>query len=362
MVYPPSSTCDTVIAPIVTIRNAGLNTLTSVDLKYKVDAQTLQTYSWTGSLASLTTANITLPPYNFLSGTHTLTAYTSNPNSSADMNNMNDTIVRNFTVLAKPVGIQAPVQEGFVSTSFPPANWTIENSSNLLSRSTACGGYGTSSQSMKADFLTISTGTDMLESNYIDFANLLPPVTLYFDLAYASYSTTYFDSLAIELYDDCSGKSIRVYADGYPGMATAPPTTTSFIPTASQWRTDTVHLDTMSGKAPMKIRFLAITDYGNNLYIDNINLAGTPTGNAVPAHLNLQITVFPNPSTGVLFINNLPANSKLEIENVFGEQVYSAKEVSSNARIDLTHVCNGVYFIRISNERGSDVKKMIISK
>ncbi|UOK43894.1 MULTISPECIES: T9SS type A sorting domain-containing protein [Flavobacterium] len=51
--------------PIVTIRNTGANTLTSIVLEYWINnASTHQTYTWTGAIASMATTDILLPVNN----------------------------------------------------------------------------------------------------------------------------------------------------------------------------------------------------------------------------------------------------------------------------------------------------------
>jgi hypothetical protein len=253
----------------VVIRNAGLNTLTSVNLFYSMDAQPFQSINWTGTLASFATASITLPNYNLLSGSHTLVAYTSNPNSSTDQNLNNDTITYLFDVIANPSGVAPPVFEGFVPNSFPPLNWQIENSTNLWSRSNTVGGYSNSTQSARADFYNIQSGEDKILSMYVDFTNAIPPIRMFFDVAYAPYSATYQDSLFVDVYSDCNGAGPKIYSKGYLGLATAPTTTTLFVPTATQWRTDTINLDTCAGNPPTRFRFIAKSGYGNQLYLDN---------------------------------------------------------------------------------------------
>src|ERR1041384_5812023 len=51
-----------------------------------------------------------------------------------------------------------------------------------------------------------------------------------------------------------------------------------FVPLATQWQTDTLNLDSLAGHAPMTIRFHAKSGYGNELYIDNINIHANATG------------------------------------------------------------------------------------
>ncbi|HWY36994.1 MAG TPA: hypothetical protein VNY73_00450, partial [Bacteroidia bacterium] len=69
--------CTTTVTPVAVIKNAGTTTMTSCTVNYKLDAGSTMTYSWTGSLATGATANVTLPNLVTTSGTHTLTINTS---------------------------------------------------------------------------------------------------------------------------------------------------------------------------------------------------------------------------------------------------------------------------------------------
>jgi photosystem II stability/assembly factor-like uncharacterized protein len=353
LVYPGATTCDSIITPIVKIRNAGVDTIFNVDLHYKIDAQTWQVYNWSGTLPTLATANITLPTYTFTSTTHTLTAYTSNPNLATDQNANNDTIVRNFTILASPSGATPPpLMEGFVSTTFPPANWTLQNSAGLLSRSGTVGGYGTSTQSMMADFFSISSGTSRLISPYVDFTNAVAPITLYFDVAYAPYPG-YDDSLVVDLYSDCPGYAERLYARGSATLATAPSSSSPFVPTSTQWRTDTIHLDSLAGHAPMQIRFNAITGYGNDLFIDNINLTANGVG-IYSLQNDFIFNLYPNPANNSfsMEISSL-ANEKVEIVmydmlgNIVNTMQENAVRGTNTFALDVSGLSEGIYLVQV---------------
>jgi len=58
------STCTNVIAPTVTIQNNGEETITDMDIEYKINGEA-HVYNWTGSLSSLHTATIDLPEVEF---------------------------------------------------------------------------------------------------------------------------------------------------------------------------------------------------------------------------------------------------------------------------------------------------------
>ncbi len=367
MTYPPATTCDTVIAPSIKIRNAGIDTIFSVDLHYKMDAQSWQVYNWSGTLPSLATANIVLPTYTLTPTTHTVTAYTTNPNSSTDQNLYNDTIVRTFTIFGNPLATTAPpIVQGFVPAAFPPTNWTLQNSSNLWSRSSSVGGYGNSTQSAMANFYNINGGNDKLVTQYVDFSNTVAPITLYFDVAYQPYGPSYSDSLVVELYSDCPGIPERIYAKGSSTLATAPASTNEFLsPLNSQWRTDTIHLDSLAGRPAMEIRFCAISGFGNDLYLDNINLTANGLGIQ-----NLQndflFSIYPNPANSNFNLEmSSPTESKMEIDiyDMMGNLVQANPENAAEGKnyftLDVSRFSEGIYLVQV-RENGS-VKTQRIS-
>jgi photosystem II stability/assembly factor-like uncharacterized protein len=368
MTSPPSTTCDTIIIPIVKIRNAGQDTLFSTDLHYKMDNQAWQIYNWVGVLPTLATYSITLPTYTLAAGVHTFTAYTANPNSSVDQNANNDTIVRSFTILSSnPGSITPPLVEGFVSSTFPPTNWTLENSSNLWLHNTTYGGYQNSTNSAMADFYNVNGGTDLMFSQYIDFTNLIPPITMYFDLAYAPYPN-YYDSLGIELYSDCAGTPEFLWGKGSPGLATAPPMTGSFAPAANQWRTDTLHLDSLAGHSPKEIRFVAISGFGNELYIDNINI----TANALSVQSfenNSYFSVYPNPANNSFSIEMSSAENaaiKIMIYDLMGNVVRTEDKNASAGKnyfpIDVSNFSDGIYLVQVIGNGVARTKKISVMK
>ncbi len=78
----------------ITIRvfNYGSNTVTAFDLTAIINGVALPVYSWTGSFAASSTADVTIGNFNFTSLIQdTIVAYTSMPNGSADSYPANDT-------------------------------------------------------------------------------------------------------------------------------------------------------------------------------------------------------------------------------------------------------------------------------
>ncbi len=78
---------------------------------------------------------------------------------------------------------------------------------------------------------------------------------------------------------------------------------------------------------------------------------------------NEMVSIFPNPSKGLL---NLPfadlnTNNDIKIINNTGHIIFETSNFK-NQLIDLTHLENGIYYLKISNENSTSINKLIICK
>jgi len=72
------------------------------------------------------------------------------------------------------------------------------------------------------------------------------------------------------------------------------------------------------------------------------------------------ISVYPNPSEGVVTIENTNNDqSVVEVFNVSGRKVL-VKDITSTSTIDLSGNGTGVYVVKVSNENGSMVERVVI--
>jgi len=93
----PLANCTGEVEPVVTISNDGATNLSSVDINYKVNDETLNTYSWSGDLAYGETEMVTLPSVAFdIQDENDLLIYTTNPNGNSDEDPINDTTATSF--------------------------------------------------------------------------------------------------------------------------------------------------------------------------------------------------------------------------------------------------------------------------
>jgi photosystem II stability/assembly factor-like uncharacterized protein len=73
--------------PQVTVKNNGLNVISSIDVTYTVDGGVANNFTWTGNLASLATTTIDLPLLNLIQGAHNLSITTTITNDTFSNNN-----------------------------------------------------------------------------------------------------------------------------------------------------------------------------------------------------------------------------------------------------------------------------------
>lgn len=298
-------------------------------------------------------------------GTYTVSLSATNANGS-------DAEVKYFYVTVVPsAGSSIPVSEGFEGTSFPPQNWTNRNldGDNLeWIQSPNAGGFANSAHSIAMDnFDTNGSGSrdELWTPAYVCTANY-NYLRVRFDVAYARYSGDYYDSLIVLISKDCGLTFDRVYAKGGSDLATAPDTTNAFIPTANQWRTDSVLLGSFSAGENLMIAFQNYGGWGQWLYVDNINLDGLLFIGVEDA-INASFSLYPNPNDGKFTLSWKNIDFKemaLSISDIAGKNMLTQAKKSvlglSSQEISLENVAKGVYFLQIETDKGKTIKQLIV--
>ncbi len=173
------------------------------------------------------------------------------------------------------IGAVLPITEGFTG-AFLPANWSINNGGNAITwvQSTTQGNVPTAGNSAVIDnYSTNTTGDiDDLVMEPSDLSGLTS-AQLQFDVAYARYNATFNDRLDVMVSTDCGQTYTTVYSKASTVLATDPDQTAQYT-TPATWRTETIDMTPYVGNAKVDIIFRNISGYGQNLYIDNVNLTG----------------------------------------------------------------------------------------
>lgn len=96
-----------------------------------------------------------------------------------------------------------------------------------------------------------------------------------------------------------------------------------------------------------------------------INTIETITGITSQLSNNDGWNVYPNPSTGALYIVNsttVKEESQIQVLNSIGQIVFEETISSNYKNIDLSKLNSGVYFVKITSDKNTTVKRVVLSK
>jgi hypothetical protein len=219
------------------------------------------------------------------------------------------------------------------------------------------------------DFYNSTAGNiDELYLPSTDMSTFVAPATLTFDVAYAYYtdaSGSLYDTLALMASTDCGLTWSELWVKGGMDLSTAPANSNAFTPNASQWRNESVDISSLIGQSSVLFMYQARSGYGNNCYIDNVNLHDATLG-VISLDGNESIDVYPVPSNGILTLHTLfnsPVQTTVRITNVVGQEVlYVSGSLASEQKmtLDLSNQPDGAYFVSINTSRGAETRKINI--
>lgn len=368
---PLGTLCTPDFTPEITIANFGFDTLKSLTINYQVDNGTVGTFNYTGSIAKCNSQVITLNTITSSPGDHVLTIFSTNPNGVADQYTGNDTIRKIIKI--SPI-LDAPVTEGFESTTFPPANWSIDNPDGGITweRTTAASKTGVGAMFIKNFNAPTANTEDKFYSPVIKYDAAVDSFFVSFDYAY-SQGATYpgstnmpLDTLELQLSQDCGQTFTSIWkkwgADlqtiGDPNL----PATTSFVPNLSQWKNINIYLNPFIGTQNFQIYFVAKSNAQNNLYVDNINIYPK----ILPQRLKDQgYLLYPSPFRNTFIIRNYTVPTTLQTVNIYnsvGQLVWSKNYNGmgyTEMPVDLSNQASGVYIVKMKYTDKTVIQRIV---
>lgn len=281
-----------------------------------------------------------------------------------------DTAIQNsYITVNYPSTINLPLQDGFETTNFPTtSDWRVYDNpvnSGQWFQANWIGGY---SHSYSSAAVNNWNGTwygskQIILTPPYDLTITQSPV-LKFDIAYARYNSSYTDTLIVFYSNDCGVTQHQLYKKGGTELSTSPDDLNPFTPDSTQWRTETLNIDTIANKNDVQFGFANLSGYGNYMYLDNINLMYSNVG--IPNINNpTLLNIYPNPFNNIITIsinNNLIKDNEIQVLNVLGEIIYTKElpvSTQQTITIDLDKFSSGIYFVRMKNSDGYINKKII---
>ena len=362
--------CGTAL-PKISVINNGSQTLTNLTINYNVDGGANQVFNWTGSIPSNETETIDLPGVSASQGEHTLNVELVQSN---DANLFNNTSSTSFEVNesgagqvlytfgdANP-GTGENADPWITSSSF----WSIGNPTTTNFSGLVASGYVSNPNGNYAD-----NSVALLTSPCYDMTTLVDPVLkfkmafdieLNWDVLYMQYSIDGGNTWQVlGTADDPNWYNSNFQNAGRP------------LTIGSQWTgTDTTLRDysydlaAFTDEPSMVFRFVFATDQNTNgegAVIDDFTIDASQVL-SVDELDSANFAIYPNPSDQIFMIDRASffgENMDIDVYDLTGKLVLKRSNITDRAYpLDMSDVSKGVYFMRITIDNSSLVKKLIL--
>jgi photosystem II stability/assembly factor-like uncharacterized protein len=199
-----------------------------------------------------------------------------------------------------------------------------------------------------------------LISPNIDLTNMTEAL-LHYDYAYARWGAGYEDGLRVDISTDCGQTWSELFYAFGEDMTTVENQGEWWQPgDCSEWATDNIlDISNFVGEI-VNIRFVGINGWGNNFFLDNVNITGTAVGLEAIDN-QMRVEVFPNPSDGSFTIEHNMENATMLVVNMEGKLV--KKQLLQKGKTDLNlNSPAGIYQVQLINETGMFNEKLIITE
>jgi hypothetical protein len=337
--------------PKVTIQNNGLSNLTSATVTVTQGANVVSTGTFTGDLATYGVATVTCTPIsNPTSGEMVVTV-----TSEGDAVLSNGVINTALTIYS---AANAPLVQNFSSDAFPYSQYKVSSPTGK--------NWTYSSGTMKYDCYSYTSGsTGDLFIAPVNLSNVAEP-GLSFDVAYRGYSAASpeNDKLQVFVSSNCGTTWTSVYDKQGTNLSTGATQTAAFTPSsAADWRRETVSLAAVAGQSEVFVKFVGTSNYGNNIYIDNINISSV--ANVEESQMS-NISVFPNPATESVNVMFEAIGSEFQVNlmditgRLMNSQVLSGVSGTQTVTFPVSNLAKGSYIVKISGEGYSSTRNVVV--
>jgi len=354
---PGYSCASELTGAVAVLENTGANEITSATVNYRIDNNAVETAQFTGSLAVGATTNFPIPTTACSSGSHTLAVYLTNINGSGSTTPIGQKSASFATISVTPS--TGNFTQNFSASAFPYANYyvTSPQGKNWTRVTTNTG-------SLKYDTYNYAAGS--MGEVYLSPINLssISIPELSFSLANRQYSDAENDMLEVEISTDCGVNWTNVYSKSGAELSNDPGifVTTSYTPAAADWRIENVNIASFATATSALIKFKATSDYGNNIYVDNINIGSASVEKLSQSRFN----VYPNPATDLVNVSFDGNNSDyiVSLLDLQGRVIYTQQMSNLNGSqmvsISTANIAKGSYVLSFSENELTTTKNVVI--
>lgn len=381
----PSNYCDNTVTPQVTITNVDTATVSSYVASYTLNGGTPVTETVTTPLAGGATETVTFPNITLPAGENKIVYSVSLESGSSyiELVSGNNTAASQVMYIVPQSSFASTYQEGF--ENIPVGGTTFTNAvldnpldegvfvaNNTVAQGIPqnLGGFGNSNKSLLWNFYGITPGKEIsLVFHKMDFSTGTD-YRVRFSHAYAQYQNEN-DRLQVLVSTDCGATWASVFSKQGSDLKTSPAVSSgNFFPSVTQWESNEVDLSAYDGETEVMIAFKGTSGYGNNLYVDDIQiLDGVSAGIKEEHNGVVRINTYPNPTNSIINVDfelNTQNEVTVSIINTVGQTVAvnNLGTVSGlqTTQMDVSALDAGMYIVKVKTANGEQTKRISVVK
>lgn len=125
-------------------------------------------------------------------------------------------------------------------------------------------------------------------------------------------------------------------------------------------------IDIVESSGASSVMFNITDENGVAIFRSGTNYGGSTKGNfSTNSLLNVNditqevISLYPNPTNGKVHIENAEG-FQIEVYNLLGKVILRKANIAQQEIIDLTNLTSGVYYVKLQNEKTTEIKKVVV--
>jgi len=378
--------CDATVVPSVKVKNNSATiTADTFNVKYSLNGGADVVQVITAALAPGAEATFNFPAVNITESNNeiSLNVNFDGVATKLDIPSANNTVstgtfnhMPNATIgtiysedFESYAGFEKNINNTIISGEGASKAFTVNKTK--VGTSQELGAFGNSVTSYVYNYYGISNGKKVsLMFHKMDFSSNTG-YGLKFNYAYAQYGGTENDKLEIRVSTDCGATFTTLWSKAGADLKTSPPVgnNKNFFPAIDQWAAANIDLSAYNNTADVIIEFLGTSDFGNNLYVDDIRVYNSTDVSIATPENNNTVSVYPNPAVNQFNLDielAEKANVTYSVLNNLGQEVINAdlgtlNAGSQNQKVNISELAQGIYVIQININNSIITKKLTVN-
>ena len=268
------------------------------------------------------------------------------------------------TVLPNVAESKAPFGQDFESST-SVNGWQFEKdlSGNGWSKSSSIGYSGSNSIQAYVDENTPQSLRMKAISEAVDVSEYEVPLNLHFKYAYARRVSSASEILLVLGSVDCGQSWATLKAYNSTNLVTGPVSPNWVPQSKSDWGRASISLSKYKDATNLFLRFDVISQQGNSVFIDDINIGEFALSTSVLDN-EIPWKIFPNPAKNNFIVEteSKVINGNLSIMDLTGRIFFEKKINSDQMTINSSGMPNGLYILSVVNDNKVWSSKLIINK